>query len=414
MDSGRPPIFSAVSASARQLSVLLRCISFWRVATVQITKDGLRFAVEEARAVQGITFLEKALFSSYSFLPTNAEECSSSDDLVTSHPSFQINLLALLEVLQIFGLSDVTQSRSSLGGLASTYSHNAFNTPALAVAGGTCRLSYAHVGAPLSITITETGITTTCDLNTYEYSGSRAPDVDETIPLQRDALTFKMIMRSVWLYDAINELALENSTVLTLTASEHSSPLFALEGSGGPFGDATVEYRPESKRSRDAGSDDLGQGVSGDNLKKVPQVAEVFTVFPTTAGSSRGRIRERYPFDQVRKAARSMEVANKVCIRCDRQGVLSLQFMIDLSATVGGGGSGVGSSNANNNNNGAAASASTSVRQPVPGRGLVDTGHVSFVDFRFVPLLDDEDDSLDDKGDSHEEDGMSDEGGESQ
>lgn len=61
-----------------------------------------------------------------------------------------------------------------------------------------------------------------------------------------------------------------------------------------------------------------------------------------------------------------MVAASKVSIRGDRQGVLSLQFMIEL----GDGGSGPRDNTV------------------PPGGGA--GGNVSFVDFRFVPLLDEE------------------------
>ncbi len=46
-------LFSAVSSSARQLFQLLRCISFASKAQVRISKDGLRFTVEEFQVMQG-------------------------------------------------------------------------------------------------------------------------------------------------------------------------------------------------------------------------------------------------------------------------------------------------------------------------------------------------------------------------
>jgi len=58
-----PPIFTAISTSARQLYLLLRCISFSQRAEVEINPQGIKFSVEEARVVQGLTFLDKALFS---------------------------------------------------------------------------------------------------------------------------------------------------------------------------------------------------------------------------------------------------------------------------------------------------------------------------------------------------------------
>jgi cell cycle checkpoint protein len=48
------PIFKAVSSSARQLFQLLNCIRFASKAQVQINNEGLRFAVEESRVMQGM------------------------------------------------------------------------------------------------------------------------------------------------------------------------------------------------------------------------------------------------------------------------------------------------------------------------------------------------------------------------
>lgn len=47
------PLFSAVSGSSRQLFQLLKCINFVSKAQVQITKEGLRFTVEESQVMQG-------------------------------------------------------------------------------------------------------------------------------------------------------------------------------------------------------------------------------------------------------------------------------------------------------------------------------------------------------------------------
>jgi len=47
------PLFSAVTGSARQLFQLLRCINFVSKAQVRITKEGLRFTVEESQVMSG-------------------------------------------------------------------------------------------------------------------------------------------------------------------------------------------------------------------------------------------------------------------------------------------------------------------------------------------------------------------------
>lgn len=385
MNSTDPPIFSALSTSARQLYLLLRCIAFTPKAEVQITPEGLRFSAEEARVIQGLSFLEKGLFTSYAFNDVSAVHNSprKQDDTISetaTTPNFQISLVALLETLQIFGISDSTSSashsfRNPNGGFTSTYP-TAFTTPALALqsSGGTCRISYHSFGSPLSITITESGVTTTCDLTTYEPASNY---LDEGIPLQRDALTLKIIMRSTWLSDAITELANTNPAVLIIDASSSTMPFFALEGQGGPFGDSTVEFMPTAVSSNITDSASSSFRASS---RKMPLVTETFSV--SAPPGSRGRVRQRYKFDLIRKAARAMALASKVSIRQDRQGVLSLQFMIEIGADGVAGGSKDGSS---------AHGGGVATNDTGSGGGA-GGGHISFVDFRFVPMIDEGDD----------------------
>ena len=191
-------------------------------------------------------------------------------------------------------------------------------------------------------------------------------------------MTLKIIMRSTWLHDAITELASTAPTTLVLTASNHAPPLFALKGTGGPFGDSVVDFQPEPSRSCNPGA--LSDGTDSGSEKQSPLVSETFTVFP--APGTRGRVRQRYKFAHLQKAASAMDLASKVCIRCDGQGVLSLQFMIEVSSD------GVG---VRRNADG-----------PNGGAGTAVDPKLSFVDFRFVPLIDedDEEDWTDEDDDS--------------
>ena len=354
-----PPIFTAISTSARQLYLLLRCIAFSQRAEVEITPNGIKFSVEEVRVVQGLTFLDKALFSSYT--------CRLQNDDDRGLPAFSLSITALLETLQIFGIAEAASlARNPHGGFSSSHTH-AFNTPALGL-GGTCRISYQEVGSPLTITIQEGSVTTTCEMNTYEVPGSYGDD--EGIPLNRSQLCLKAIMRSSWLSDAIAELSGTNPNVLVVNVSSHSAPYFSLEGQGGPFGDSTVDFTPESKNDPTPNS---GKG------KKQPLVTETFVV--SAPSGSHGRIRQRYKFDMIKRASRAMALAAKVSVRQDQQGVLSLQFMVDL---------GNGSTSGPRRDEGAAANATASPTS------------TAFVDLRFVPLLDD--DETDAETQSEEED----------
>jgi len=53
MDEEEPPILTAVSSSARQLYLLLRCIAFANKAHVQISDIGMKLAVDEASVMEG-------------------------------------------------------------------------------------------------------------------------------------------------------------------------------------------------------------------------------------------------------------------------------------------------------------------------------------------------------------------------
>jgi len=190
---------------------------------------------------------------------------------------------------------------------------------------GVCRLSYAGTGEPLCIILEETGVTTTCELVTYE------PEIQEDIPLQRNALAQKIIMRSNWLFDAITELSSTSPSRLTISASP-TAPFFTLSAVG-PLGSATVEF------------------------SKDPQLLETFQVPRRTANT--------YKYSLIKHAARAMAAASKVSIRGDEQGVLSLQFMIELEG-----------------------------------------GGVSFVDFRFVPLMPEEGEEDKDQDEDQDEEGQ--------
>jgi cell cycle checkpoint protein len=164
--------------------------------------------------------------------------------------------------------------------------------------GGVCRLSYAGIGSPFSIILDEAGVTTTCNLNTYE------PESPEEIPFERNAMQVKITASPIAPY-------------LSLSAVGH-------------LGSASVEF---------------GKGRD---------LLETFTVAEKWSQS--------YKFDMIKAASEAMRLASKVSVRGDEQGVLSLQFMVE-----------------------------------------VEGGGVSFVDFRFVPFLREDEEENEDSQDEYED-----------
>ena len=217
-----------------------------------------------------------------------------------------------------------------------------------------CRISYHGQGAPLSIILTEASIRTQCDLTTYE------PGYVDEIPFDRHSLAFKTIMRGSWLHDAISELSSTTPEKLSMYAKMvRGKPFFALS-SFGTLGSARVEFnnQPQPFAHRNAAPPNMG----ADAIEQPPgHLLETFQLSDPDAV-----LKSTYKFSLIQKAARAMSVATKVSVRMDTQGVLSLQFMVEMESGApvsgnGGGGGGGGSSK------------------------------VSFVDFRFVPLVEEDD-----------------------
>lgn len=260
-------------------------------------------------------FLDKALFTSFTYNPP-----SSDGDDIPEPPSFQISLTALLETLQIFGASEASSrySKPEADDYATSirpHRINAFSNQALGMT-GVCRFSYLGVGEPFRIILEEAGATTTCNLNSYE------PESFHEIPFNKQELEVKIIMQARFLFDAVLEISSMTATSATssrlkIVASPHA-PFFTLSATGA-LGSVAVEFT----KSRD--------------LLETFSVTERWTQY--------------YKFEMVKAATEAMKLASKVSFRGDRQGVLSLQFMVEIE-----------------------------------GSGI------SFIDFRFVPFIKGEDD----------------------
>ncbi|KAK6007155.1 hypothetical protein QM012_006163 [Aureobasidium pullulans] len=320
MASTNSCLFSAVSPAARDLTLLLRCIAFASKTQVRLSSEGLRFSAQETTFV----FLSRSLFTTWSYRDLEAREDESTEDTVQL-PTFQISLPALLETLQIFSLGDSNafrQQQDPYDALTAFRQNRNANNPFSASAlgsSGLCRISYETRGSPLSIQLSESDVTTNCDLTTYEA------ETTEDIPFDRESLALKTIMRSAHLADAISELASTNPTSLSLTASP-TAPYMSLSATG-PLGSATVDF----------------------NKDQDPLLLETF--------QCPARFRTTYNFRHIKAVYRAMVSATKVSVRTDEQGVLSLQFLIEVDPTA----------------------------QAEPGKE-----GIAFVDFRIVPQVEGE------------------------
>lgn len=224
-------------------------------------------------------------------------------------------------MLQIFGAVDVATRaqkaeqdpyRSNIR----NYRPDAFSNQTLGIS-GTCTLLYGEEGDPFTITIEESGVKTTAALTTY------LPETPEDIPFNRNDVAFKIIMQSRTLLDSLAEISPTAPTKLTIVATQNS-PYLALAGLG-DLGSSAVDFA----RGKD--------------------LLETFSI--------QDKWSQSYKFDFIKSSTEAMRVASKVSLRGDGQGVLSLQFMVNIEG-----------------------------------------GKRSFLDFRFVPFIQyDEDEEVGDE-----------------
>ena len=278
------------------------------------------------RRRSGVAHWSKALFASYH---TNLPKPTDEDEEEAPPPSFQISLPALLETLQIFGAADAAarQAKADVDPYRSNlrnYRSEPFSHQVLGLS-ATCSLSYAQEGEPFSIVLEESGVKTTCNLATY------VPEIPDDIPFDVEDLSFKIIMQARVLLDALAEIAPTQPEKLTITASRRE-PYLRLSSSGG-LGSSSVDFA----KGRD--------------------LLETLSV-PGT------RWRQTFKFEIIKSATEAMRIASKVSLRGDQQGVLSMQFMVE-----------------------------------VEGVGL------SFLDFRFVPYAESEEEEDDEEGGNVGDDG---------
>ncbi|KAL1902682.1 checkpoint clamp complex protein Rad1 [Sporothrix stenoceras] len=354
IDTQAPPFFRAMATSTRPIYQLLRCVSFANKVHVEISDDGIKFIADHTRVMQGMASIGRSMFATYSLnLPrggakgTAGNDDDEEEDDEALPATFQISLPAFLEALQIFGVTDAPSrqvkqdpdnfrrggNNNNNGGTGAgkqatdAFSHQILGMP------GTCSISYAEEGAPFGIILEEASVKTTCNLATY------VPEALEAIPFDRDDLVFKMIMQPRWLLDALVELAPASPNLLTLTVTPRE-PYLRLS-SHGPLGSASVDF------SR------------GRSLFESISVRESWA--------------QSFKFDLIKSATEAMRLASKVSIRGDGQGVLSLQFMVEMDGGSGNGngGAGLGNHNGNGGNN------------------------MQWLHFTFVPFMSDEQEETD-------------------
>lgn len=293
----KTPLFKAVATSTKQLHQVLKCINFTRnnKVHVQIAKESIRFSAEYSRTMQGVADLSSSLFSSFELnIPKDKE-----DMIEVALPRFQISLSALLEVLQIFGVSEMPNrwAKEGIEGTTHYYRADAFNNQTVGIGGSTCTIIYEEEGARLNLFMEEANMKTKCSLATY------LPENEDDIPFDRNDISFKIIMFSRYMYDALAELAPSGPDRTTFVVTDRK-PYFSVSSTGTTnLGSTSVDF------------------------SKAKDLLETFTFG--------NRWVQSFKFQMLKYATEAMRISQKVSLRGDGQGVLKAQFLIPLEGAHG-------------------------------------------------------------------------------
>jgi len=168
-----------------------------QIATVTVTKTGIKFTVEEIKGLQGNAFLQEEIFQEYKL--KDESEC------------FRINLSIMLDCLGIYG-----------GG-----------TSFVAL-----QMAYGGYGNQLLLMLEEGGVVTNCGLKTLE------PEIISHFNFRGSPIPNKIIMEAEYLKDAFNELDW-SSTHVNIHISP-DPPYFRLS-TAGPSGSCQVDYPKDSE-----------------------------------------------------------------------------------------------------------------------------------------------------------------------
>ncbi|THG96781.1 hypothetical protein EW026_g5123 [Hermanssonia centrifuga] len=345
-------VLNASVHDVRYLTALLRGVNFSNRATISITKGGLIISVEEARTLLATAYIFSSVFDEYEYQPEAPPPQPSADSSSSANPppatdvAFEIPLNTLIECLNIFGTAGTSNSnlnpstktrqwrkvgeeedgddqdelrgsgasrrrdgrgrgRGRGGGASGNGRIDQFFG---AEKGTAMRVSYAGPGYPLTLLITEDsgGPTATCEITTFE------PEPQLELPFEADQTVLKIILKSSWLRDALSEL---DPSCERLTIIANPPP------ASGRAPRASAQPRLRLKAVGTFGSTEMDYPSDKDVLEACD--------CPAPVGFS-------YKFAHIARASRALQTSTKTSMRIDRDGLLSLQFLMPSRGPQGG------------------------------------------------------------------------------
>ncbi|KAG5363609.1 DNA damage checkpoint control protein [Yarrowia sp. B02] len=280
-------LFSGTTTCVAHLYTILRAIALMsKHVTLEIMSDGFKFTVDvDSRSSQAVVLVKKNLFSIYNF---NGEVAEGGDDEPAFFQPYRLSLSSLTTCLEMFGKNDVVSDK---GG-------NEDRRVDPSGASQTCRVLYSGPDYPLKFIFRNDQFTTSC-----EFANQDTDRQSESLNLDPSEVVLKVILSAHLLTQALRDLEGAKSQYVRIIAQTRAVPHFRFESTG-EFGRNVIAYPNERSVLDTFVIDDPDQDPSGNVL-----------------------VQSGYLFGELVKCREAVSVSEKVCLRMDTYGRLSVQSM---------------------------------------------------------------------------------------
>eukprot|EP00457_Paulinella_chromatophora_P009965 gb/GEZN01010049.1/.p1 GENE.gb/GEZN01010049.1/~~gb/GEZN01010049.1/.p1 ORF type:complete len:329 (-),score=48.03 gb/GEZN01010049.1/:217-1203(-) len=225
----------------------------------QISEMGIRFSVTKSKILQAKAYIKKSMFSEFNL------ESDEEDEEDGTEICFTLNLHVLLQCLQIFGGSSHMQ------------------------------MSYSGYGAPVCLTLEDSGVITQCEIVTLE------PPSNPDFHFRSVGIVNRLAIKSRILKDAFSELDVPGATFINIRVSPRE-PNFTM----------SVE------------------GDSSNCKVDFPNEEQLFTQF-----EAKEETVTKYGLPIIRPCIRALAKAEHTSLKWNANGMLSMQHSIP-TANAGG------------------------------------------------------------------------------
>ncbi|XP_058060181.1 cell cycle checkpoint protein RAD1 [Anopheles bellator] len=257
--------FQAVVENVSMFYKVLKGINFVDSAMVQLSKEGIKLTLEDAKCVQVVALVKSACFSEYNL--SAYPSVAAGDDGAESEPfaSFGLNLKVFTDCLSMFASSDFDPSLKIM--------RKGPGTPLVAILEG-------H---------REDNLITECAVRTMEPFDCMDLDFDDDHPI-----VSKIAAKASELFLLFSEL--DDEDVIEVIISP-TAPHFKLKALGDPEMETEIEIKKTS---------------------------DIFISFSCSEASS-----NRYKLNHFKHVMRTLSLATKVVLSTNTEGLLSFQVIIE-------------------------------------------------------------------------------------